>query len=89
MTTRETSRTALDQISPKRADLQAQFLAILSLSTHPLTANEVACGNESLRKRAKELVDAGKIVKCPRRKCSMTGFKVTTYAVAKAQGELF
>ena len=64
------------------------FLESLQASSRPLTANEVAFEHtggdvvrESIRKRAKELVDLGLVVVCEKRQCLVTGKTVTTYAM--------
>ncbi len=46
-----------------------------------MTAQEVAAGDETIRKRAKELVRAGLIIEAGVRRCKRTGKKATTYKV--------
>jgi hypothetical protein len=76
---------------------QALFVATLRKSVVPLTASEVAekaveindlakvqqamSKRESVRKRAKELVDLGWIKVCESRECKVTGHAAQTYEV--------
>lgn len=77
-----TSKQADADIRPKLSGLYAEFVERLS-QLGRATANEVADGNESLRKRARYLVDAREIKTSGTKVCSRTGKEVTAYEVAK------
>jgi len=76
----ETSHAGAEWMTSKRARLHFEFLRRLGNGVK--TANEVAQGDESIRKRAKELVDDGSICVIGRRKCLVTGQMATTYGRA-------
>ena len=79
----DTSRQAAEDISPKLTGLRAEFVYRVKCwrIDHGVwpTANEVAQGDESIRKRAKECVRAGWLKAGPDRQCGVTGKNATTY----------
>ena len=78
----KTSKQAADIIRPKLSGLRAEFVARLKV-LKVATAQEVAAGKESLRKRAKELVDLGAIKVVGVKECSVTGKNATAYEVVE------
>ena len=62
----------------KLTKLQSQFLARLKKLGNG-TANEIAAGSESIRKRATELKRAGLVVVVGARRCTVTGIKASVY----------
>lgn len=81
------SHEAAKHVASKRTALQVEFMASL-MEIGNGTANEVAANatgeyshRESLRKRAKELLDSGKIRKAESRKCRVTGNTAAVYEV--------
>jgi DNA-binding Lrp family transcriptional regulator len=52
---------------------------LLRLLGKPSTANEVGNGDESVRKRARELAESGCIVACGVRVCSRSGMRAETF----------
>jgi len=81
-----TSQKSAAETEKKLGKLQESFLLGLRFLKQA-TANEVAadavlqCGGvpESYRKRARELVRAGRVVECGERKCEVTGKTATVY----------
>jgi hypothetical protein len=81
-----TSQKSAAETEPKLGRYQELFVRSLRFLKEA-TANEVAVdavllgggANESYRKRALELVRAGRIVECGERKCQVTGKTATTY----------
>ena len=76
-----TSKEAAKRIEPKLSGLRAMFVKRLLELDRPATANEVAVGYESLRKRAIECVKAGVIREIGTKRCDVTGEKATAYWV--------
>ena len=82
-----TSQKSAAETEKKLGFLQEAMLGMFAASLWPATANEAAkeavvdFGGraESYRKRALELVRAGRIVECGERKCEVTGKTATTY----------
>ena len=58
---------------------QQEFLEVLRRCATPATAQEVAAGNESLRKRAAELVRLGYARVAGVRRCRVTNQKASVY----------
>lgn len=75
----QTSHDGAKSIASKRQLLRSKFVARVREIGMPCTANEVARGDESLRKRAGELVDDGLLAVTGTRKCSVTGKSASTY----------
>jgi hypothetical protein len=78
-----TSKVAAEEIAAKANALQATFVkrALVwfdETDTWP-TANEIAQGDESIRKRAGECVSKGYLKTGPVRRCSVTGKLAQTY----------
>jgi hypothetical protein len=82
-----TSQKSAAETEPKLGRYQELFVRCLRFLKEA-TANEVAIdavllgsggANESYRKRALELVRAGRIVECGERKCQVTGKTATVY----------
>jgi hypothetical protein len=78
-----TSHKSAAEIEPKIGTLHAAFVKRVAAwfnrtGTWP-TANEVAQGDESLRKRARECVRKGLLKVGPARTCSVTGKSAQTY----------
>ena len=80
-TDKQTSHEGAADVAPRLNDLHREFWVRCKRSPDS-TAQEIASGNESLRKRAKELVDAGRLIESGRRKCRRTGRAATTYRIA-------
>lgn len=85
-----TSKAAAEEVKPMLGKCQQIFVQALERMLVPATASEIARvanqidgskNTESYRKRAKECLEAGKIVECEPRKCAVTGKKATTYKV--------
>lgn len=72
-----TSHEAAAHIEPKLTTLQDEFMRRLGVGGK--TANEVARGDESIRKRALELVRKGVLEELEPRPCGVTGRKATVY----------
>ena len=77
---KQTSHEAAAEIKPKMGILQAEFLRRLGRLAEA-TANEVAAGDESIRKRALELVRSGMIEEVGTRECKRTGKRATVYCI--------
>lgn len=75
----QTSKLAAEVIRPKLVGLQLQFVERLRQIGKPATANEVSLGNESIRKRALELVRSGVIQEIGARECNVSGKMATVY----------
>lgn len=78
----QTSQDAADEIQPKLVGLRAEFVRRLKELGRPATANEVAAGDESIRKRAVECVRIGYVVEMGTKTCSVTGKRATVYLAA-------
>lgn len=87
-----TSKQAAEEIKPALSGLRELFYETLKQSNKPLTANEVAmranetsvfANRETIRKRAKELVEQGWIEPSGATICSVTGKTASTYEVKK------
>jgi len=76
-----TSHEAAEDITPRLVGLRAAFVDRLRAIGHPATAQEIAGGDESIRKRSKECVRLGFIVEVGSRKCCVTGKTATCYWV--------
>ena len=74
---KQTSHAGADHITKKLGKLHRIFLD--RLGDFALTANEVADGNESIRKRALELVRKGVLAEVGVRRCRVTGQNATVY----------
>lgn len=82
-----TSQKSAAETEKKLGRLQEMMLGMIAASLWPPTANEAAkeaasefSGRaESYRKRALELVRAGRIVECGERVCKVTGKTATVY----------
>lgn len=74
-----TSHKAARQIAGAIGGKQRQFLDRLAAIGQPSTANEVADGVESIRKRARELVRDGHLVSTGSRPCRKTGHEAETF----------
>lgn len=74
-----TSQVAAVEAKPKLNGWRAEFMARLERIGKPSTANEVAQGNESIRKRALELVRSGVIQELSARECNVSGKLATVY----------
>lgn len=77
----ETSKAAGVDVEPKLSGLRAEFVFRLRLLGRPATAQEVADGVESIRKRAKECGRLGLVRVVGTKRCSITGKSATTYWV--------
>ena len=75
-----TSHQAAAEIVPKLVGLRAEFVARLK-AIGSGTANEVARGDESIRKRAKECERFGWIEVVGERRCRVTGKNAMVYRV--------
>jgi hypothetical protein len=79
----ESSQIAAAEIRPKLGTFQNLFvdraLAWFERTDTWPTANEVAQGDESIRKRAKECVRKGYLQLGPLKRCSVTGKLAQTY----------
>jgi hypothetical protein len=80
-----TSQIAAREVQPKLGRLRLAFMSSLG-ELRQGTANEVAkysgwTTTESVRKRAKELVQSGLIVECGVRPCIITGKMATVYKI--------
>ena len=76
-----TSHEAAEAVTPKLEGLRAEFVRRLREIGQPSTAQEIAAGDESIRKRALECVRLGFVRECGRRKCAVTGNSATCYWV--------
>mgnify|MGYP001208929222 CR=1 FL=1 len=76
-----TSHVAAVDASAKLGGWKAEFVARLRQRGLPSTANEVASGNESIRKRAGELERNGLIAAVGIKTCERTGKLATIYWV--------
>lgn len=74
-----TSKESAKTVEPKLAGLRVEFVRRLREIGEPSTANEVAGGNESLRKRAKECVELGLVNVLGTKCCRVTGQKAAIY----------
>lgn len=74
-----TSRMAAEGVSDKLNGYRAQFVERLMVLKQ--ATNEVAGGNESLRKRARECERLGFIREAGVRACSVTGKQATVWEV--------
>ena len=77
-----TSRLAAECVAPLLTGFRLLFIERLR-DLGQATANEVAGGNESIRKRARECARLGLIVECGVRACGVTGKMATVWKVAK------
>lgn len=83
----QTSQQSAAEIADKLPCLRGLFLDVLRKAAEPMTAAEVGralagkANQESIRKRAHELVRLGLIVKAAARPCRVTGKNATTYKV--------
>jgi hypothetical protein len=78
-----TSRLGAEHIAPKLGPKCAEFVQRLR-ERGPSTANEIADGDESIRKRAAQLVKAGYIRKLKDSGvCTVTGRLATKYELAQ------
>jgi hypothetical protein len=94
-----TSHQAAADVAIKLTKTHLLYLATLLLSAIPLTSQEIAAKaipidgsipvqaafakRETLRKRTRELFDAGKITKCGSRICKVTGKESETYRISR------
>lgn len=76
------SHQAAVGVAPKLRGLRAEF--VRRLGNRRMTANEVAFGDESIRKRARELCRDGAIRVCGERACGVTGKLASVYEVVEA-----
>jgi len=76
-----TSHVAAVDASTKLSGWKAEFISRLRQRGLPSTANEVANGNESIRKRAGELEMVGLIAAVGVKTCERTGKLATIYWV--------
>ena len=76
---KQTSQVAAFEAKLKLKGWRAEFVARLERIGKPSTANEVAQGNESIRKRALELVRIGAIREIGARECNVSGKMATIY----------
>lgn len=79
----ETSRQGAEHIQRKLNGLQVEFIRRLRERDEPSTANEVAEGNESIRKRSGELKRMGLIRSVGKRKCRVTGQMAHIFEVSR------
>ena len=77
----QTSQVAVEDIQPKLVGLRAEFVRRLQELGRPATANEVAAGDESIRKRAAECVRLGIVREMGTKCCAVTGKRATVYWV--------
>lgn len=77
-----TSQIAASEVQPKISGLRAEFVSRLQKLGVPSTANEIASGNESIRKRAKECVELGLVKEFGIKRCSVTGKLAHCFLVA-------
>lgn len=82
-TDKPTSHAAAVEVAAKLRGYRLQFLENLEVIDRPATAQEISQGCESVRKRAKELVDLGRIVEVGPIECSVTGKMATGYWFAR------
>jgi len=75
-----TSRLAAEGVAEKLTGYRAEFIERLK-ELKQATANEVAQGNESIRKRARECQRLGFIRECGVRRCAVTGKLATVWEV--------
>ena len=78
---KQTSQVAAEDIQPKLVGLRAEFVRRLQELGRPATANEVAAGDESIRKRAAECVRLGIVREMGTKCCSVTRKRATIYWV--------
>ena len=76
---KQTSIDAAEDVRPKLDGLRAEFVARLREIGRPATANEVAAGDESIRKRAAECVRAGWVKEMGTKICAVSGKRATVY----------
>ena len=85
---------AAEPLTSNRRYLRGLFLDQVYQSPEPLTAGEIAARAssihegviaESVRKRAKELVDAGEIVVVGERKCTVSGKLCRVFGVRRRE----
>lgn len=74
-----TSQLAAAEVRPKLAGLRAEFVQRLRAIGRPATAQEIAKGKESLRKRAKECVVMRLVCDVGTKTCDVTGQRATVY----------
>lgn len=77
----ETSRLGAEGVVGKLVGYRANFIERLK-ELGQATANEVAAGNESIRKRARECERMGLIRECGVRACSVTGKQAIVWEVS-------
>ena len=82
-TDKETSHEGAEHVRPLLKSAQSEFIRRLRLLGGSATANEVARGNETVRKRAKELVELGYVRELPKRPCERTKRNATVYEIVK------
>lgn len=78
-----TSHRAAKSIANDLPNKQRQFMERLRSIGQPSTANEVADGVESIRKRARELVRDGYLVSRGSRPCRKTGHEAEVFWFAE------
>lgn len=78
-----TSQVAAVEIAPELGRLQQIFVERLTARGCPSTANEIAQGDESIRKRAKELVERRRIRVMETAICSVTGKYAQLYWITE------
>jgi hypothetical protein len=76
---KQTSHDAADDVRPKLAGLRAEFVRRLRELGRPATANEIAAGDESIRKRAAECVRLGFVKEVGTKVCAVSGKRATVY----------
>jgi hypothetical protein len=74
-----TSVEAAQSVEPKLVGLRLEFVERLRAIGRPATAQEIAGGNESLRKRALECVRFGFVRQAGVKVCEVTGKNAMTY----------
>ena len=85
----ETSQQAANHATAKLSSSQSIFIGVLRSAVGPLTASEIGsiaaktCGanSETIRKRAKELLDAGRIRLAGTKICGVTRQNAQAYLV--------
>ena len=82
----ETSKQGAAYVAPELNKLQAEFVRRLSVLGAG-TANEVAAGSETIRKRAGECLRLGAIRVIGTRNCAVTKRRARVYQVTSRAGE--
>ena len=75
----ETSHVAAVEVEPKLTCMRAEFVRRLKAIGYPATAQEIAQGCETIRKRALECVRLGLVVEAGTRRCNVTGKNAKVY----------